>query len=177
MNEKKPKYLVYNVTRKPPRLCEKTGRDLRTLSEKVGHGVSFRDSKGTSYIIVAGGQPRMIDELTPGIIALATGTAPSIRVKKIDDVMEALQDHTLASQAAPKPRAFPSGAPELGVAALSKGLATEMGKDTHEQRGGSEHEGAINPSGDPNFLVRAPAGAQHGRRSAKQKEAGAVSLE
>lgn len=171
MNQKQPKYLIYNTTRKPPRIVN--GKDQRSMSEKVGHGVTFRDKRGAPCIIVAGGQPRMVDELTPGLIALATGPDSCIKIKKIDDVMEALQDHALPQPVATaKPKAFAEGVPPVGPTS-SAGKAVEMGADTHAQRGGSEHEGAVNPSGDPNFLVRAPAGPQHSRRAAKKDAAAA----
>jgi len=168
---KQTRYLVYNITRKPPKMCPKTGRDLRTTREKVGYSVKI----GHNQIIVAGGRPKLVDKITEGMLALADPMYGCIRIEQCDDVMNALKQHTWPQQAASKVRApvvAKEGAPRPGMSAQPK--IVEMGQDKHDQRGGAEHEGAINPSGDPNFLVRAPAGNQHGRQIGKVGEASAA---
>lgn len=176
------RYLIYNATRMEPKFCPKTGEDLRTTRQRVGHAVSIRDRNDDVKLIPAGGRPALVDEITPGMLALASPDEYGnvhIRIKEVDDVMEALKDHVMPAKAAPvRQQAFPGGVPPNSptpapVARQAK--AVEMGKDTHTQAGGSEHEGAINPDGNPNFLVRAKAGEHHGKRN--RKKDGAVALE
>lgn len=186
MNQKQKKYLIYNVTRQEPRYDNKSGKDMRTTRQRVGHAVAFRDRYDHAHLVVAGGRPVLVDEVTPGMMALATPDPVTgevhLRIREIDDVMEALKEHTLPARAArPKAEASALGTAQGSVVqeatppsrrpSLEGNTAVEMGKDQHAQRGGTEHEGAVNPSGDPNFLVRAPAGEQHGRRAARRNAA------
>lgn len=181
------RYLIHNVTRKPV----PQGRDTRTTKERVGHAVGFRDSQDKSRIVVAGGRPLLVDDVTPGMLALASPDPTThevhIRIEPIDDVMDALKRHTLPATRPTRQKleAAPVGAAQGSVvesaviedvappttrrASLDGARAVEMGQDGHAQRGGTEHEGAVNPSGDPNFLVRAPSGPQHGRGRATKK--------
>jgi hypothetical protein len=176
------KYLVYNETRKE---APKSGRDTRTTAQKVGHSLSFVDHTGVNRILVAGGRPVMVDKVPPGLFALAMPDENGdvhVRIREVDNIVEALKEHAAPVRQVPvRQKAFPEGVPPVGVNPRSQPVgerqakAVEMGQDTHQQRGGSEHEGAVNPDGDPNFLVRAPSGNQHGRRS--RKKDGAVNLQ
>lgn len=46
-----------------------------------------------------------------------------------------------------------------------------MGKDTHTQKGGAEHEGAVNPNGDPNFLAKPSKNKRKRNRGASNESA------
>jgi len=193
----KRKYKIINTTIKPLRRDPKTGADLRSSTEKVGHPVSFRNEKD-QVVLVHQSQPRIVDELSEGILRLQRGGF--IHIEEIDDVITALRQHAVPPKAqavaaapaadkakpkpsapvAPAPKAPPEAAPEAQFftpdlfapdpvaaqelsaddggthpSAARQAKAVEMGRDTYEQEGGREYDGATNPDGDPNFLVTA----------------------
>jgi hypothetical protein len=159
-------YKLTNTTVKPPKRDPKTGVDLRTMLEKVGHVVSFRGRNNES-VMVGQNKSHILYELTEGIIGLQRGG--HVSVERIDDVMTLLAQHTnkpaaraTAPQAAvaDNPMAKEpdsSEASDYAEIPSSERMASaiEMGLDDHKQKGGSEYEGATNPDGEPNFLVTA----------------------
>lgn len=153
------KYKIINTTIKPPRPHPKTGDDLRTAVEKVGHNVKLRLGP-TEEVIVERHRPRIIDKLDEG--TLRAQRAGFIRIEEVGDMTEIFKKHTLSAGADATKELFTPdvNAPQnVDNAHRSKdrreAKVTEMGKDTHTQDSGKEEEGAVNPDGDPNFLVKA----------------------
>ena len=154
-------YKLTNTTVKPPKRDPKTGVDLRTTLEKVGHVVSFRGRNNES-VMVGQNKSHILYELTEGIIGLQRGG--HVSVERIDDVMTLLAQHTnkpaaraTAPQAAvaDNPMAKLEESQQSEAASGRMASAIEMGLDDHKQKGGNEYEGATNPDGEPNFLVTA----------------------
>lgn len=154
-------YKLTNTTVKPPKRDPKTGVDLRTTLEKVGHVVSFRGRNNES-VMVGQNKSHILYELTEGIIGLQRGG--HVSVERIDDVMTLLAQHTnkpAARATAPQAAVADNPMAKLGESPQSEAplgrmaSAIEMGLDDHTQKGGSEYEGATNPDGEPNFLVTA----------------------
>ena len=182
---KSKKYLIENTTVKPPRVDPKTGRDARSQTEVNGHVVSFRDNNDKPHLLHPSRPPAIVSELNEGIISLARGGF--VRIKEIDDVVQALKAHTLHNEpvaARPvtakkaqselpaqteAPQSDEDAAPQEGEEESSRRVrAVEMGQDDYAQRNGAEMDGAVNPDGDPNFLVRAPRGGQGRKRRGQE---------
>lgn len=143
------RFKVVNTTVKPKRICPKTGRDLRETVEKVGHAVQFRDNKD-SIVSVPVSRSRIIDEkdVTSQLLNLRRGGFVHIEV--IEDIVEELKKYSI-QKAADKHALRHNGERPIRARAI------EMGKDDHSQKGGSEHEDAVNPDGNPDFVAQAPA--------------------
>jgi hypothetical protein len=147
------KYKVINTTVKPPRL-NKSGVDTRTWTEKLGHGVQFRNTTG-DIIKVDTNRPRITDFLNEGMLRLQRGGF--IRIEEIGDVTEVLKKHTLnkdgklSSILDPDEHASNSIA-HNSAAERVRATAVEMGKDNTVARG---ENSMVNPDGEPNFVVRA----------------------
>ena len=141
------KFELKNITQKPKPV---NGRDTRKAIEKVGHPVQFRigrDFDRAPIIILMPGRAKIVDEVNSGIIGLREGGF--ITIRKITNIMDELEQHKYT----------PKTARQEGAAArddLRKANAVEMGLDPHQGKSGSEYEGAVNPDGDPNFVVKAP---------------------
>lgn len=160
------KYKIINTTVKPPRTNPKTGADLRSAVERVGHNVSFRLESG-ERIEVERHRPRIVNQVNEGMLRLQRGRY--IRIEEIDDVTDILQKHTLENKKADlfKPDEVVKSEDEVAHASASKAKAVQMGEDSYQQKSGSEAEGAINPDGDPNFVVRAEKNAKRSRKGAQ----------
>ena len=163
------KYKIINTTVKPPR-PDKNGKDARSNTERVGYAVSFRD-KASNPIVITKDNPRIVDDLNEGLLRLAR--SGDIRIEEIDDVVTALKKHVYTGKAVSEADKLGSKAKRqvstsqslfapdenvedgsgVHVSHARKAKAIEMGKDGHAQESGTEHEGAVNPDGDPNFLV------------------------
>lgn len=143
------KYKVTNTTVKPARLVD--GKDLRPAVERKGHAVSFRDEKNTPIMLQAG-QSTIVSNLDSGLLGLQRGGF--VKIEKIEDITTALQEHAY------KPTNHQHNAN------VRKAKTAQMGVENYKQNGGSEHEGAVNPDGDPNFLVKA---SPKGSRKPRQK--------
>jgi len=146
------KYKITNTTVKAPKLHPKTGADLRSAVERVGHGITIRPNNN-EHIIIQTNRSRIFDHVNEGMLRLQRGKF--IRIEEIEDVSEVLKNHTLGNK--DDARAAVRGSSEDVHAAVENRIAraSEMGNDSHEQRGGKETEEAINPDGEPNFVVRA----------------------
>jgi hypothetical protein len=132
------KFKITNTTVKAQRIVD--GKDVRSAVEKKGHAVSFRDERN-SPIMLQAGQSTIISNLDSGLLGLQRGGF--VKIEKIDDIATALQEHAY------KPTA------QQHNKQVRKAKTAQMGVENYKQKGGSEHEGAVNPDGDPNFLVKA----------------------
>lgn len=158
------KYKITNTTVKEPKLHPRTNKDLRTATERVGHSVELRTDSG-EQIIVTTTRPKVIDKLNEGIMRLQRGRF--IRIEEIGDITAELKKHTVKGDIfAPDKNVT---AREVQHPAADKNVtASEMGSEKQERKSGTEYEGAINPDGDPNFLVRADKNLK--RKSGKKEE-------
>jgi hypothetical protein len=153
--------MVFNTTRKAPKVCPKTGRDLRSNEERVGYNISFRDEMDTSQVVAPGQPPRFTSRIDQGLVNLVKSGA--IEIKKMNDITDAMDAHVAAPARAPRPKATasPNVAPATSTGQMNlfdapdrSARVTETGKENHAARGGREHESAVNPDGEPNFLVK-----------------------
>lgn len=157
------KFKIVNTTVKAVRKDPVTGNDVRSASERVGHPVSFLSDKG-EIVMVTQSQPRIIDALNEGVLHLSRGGY--IRIEEIDDVVTVLKNHVDTSSRSTDLFAPDQAAQVAAPAAKTEdrsAKAKEMGLDNYAQASGKELDGAVNPDGDPNFLVTAP-------RQPKKKE-------
>jgi hypothetical protein len=178
------RYLIHNATIKTPRVDPKTGLDHRSLLEVNGHAVEFRTKdRDQPHLLMPNQNPVILSELNEGIINLVRGGY--LRLEEVDDIVSALKVHSLGNNQTSKGAAAAAAAAQTGgqsalfneataAAGASKyetpkyTRAVEMGRDDYGQKSGSELEGAINPDGNPNFLVRAktnPKGRQRRERA------------
>jgi hypothetical protein len=147
------KYKVINTTIKPPK-PGKNGQDLRNWTEKLGHGVQFRNPQG-EIVRVDTNRPRITDYLNEGMLRLQRGGF--IRIEGIGDVTEVLKKHTLgkgdnlSSLLDPEEGVANSNA-HNSASDRPRAVAVEMGKDNTVARGEGH---MVNPDGEPNFVVRA----------------------
>lgn len=176
MRQNQKRYIIANATRKEATFCKKTGKDLRSIDQKKGFVVSFRDREDRQHLLHPDRQPVIIDEVTSGILQLKANG--HITIKEVTDIMEALKEHAappkvrptalvrdVANAGATAPQEERGLFPEQDAAPGERqARAVQMGEDKHVQRGGNEHEGAINPSGNPNFVVKAPTGDKQQNR-------------
>lgn len=146
-------YKVINTTVKPVKAHPRTGQDLRNATERVGHNVKFITDSGKE-VIVERHRPRIVDSINEGLLRLQRGGF--VRIEQIEDVTEILKKHSFKSNEAllspdPAVQELISAHP---ASTKRTAKAVAMGEDTHSQKSGSEMEGAVNPDGDPNFLVK-----------------------
>ena len=132
------KYRVINTTIKPV-VRNSKGDDVRKALDKIGHPVKFKEGKND--VVLHAGQMRLVTDLNPGVMALQRGGY--VKIEKVEDMNEALKDHVYRPE-----NVVETPHEELKVRAV------EMGLDDYKQQEGSEHEGAVNPDGNPNFLVK-----------------------
>ncbi len=152
------KFKITNTTVKPVKKGP-NGTDLRTAVEKVGHAVQFRNAKD-QVIVLHPGRMTIIEDVDPGLLNLQRGGF--IKIEPIKDISAALKEHALQESAGLDAR---KKAAEERKNDNRKARAVEMGKDTHSQQGGAEHEDAKNPDGDPNFIARASSKKTKGGRN------------
>lgn len=145
--QRKERYKITNMTVKPPRIVD--GKDTRDIGEKVGHSVMFRDENDRTTVLTQG-RSVIVNDLLPGLIEMQRGGF--IKIEPITDIAAALKEHSLQAE---EERLAKKKAAEVKKTDPRKARAVEMGKDTYDQKGGSEHDDAVNPSGDPNFLAKA----------------------
>lgn len=144
------KFKITNTTVKAVRR-DNEGKDIRSATEKVGHPVKFfSDVENKREIILYQGRMTLLESISPGILNLQRGGF--IKIDQIKDISVALKEHALQETAVMHAKKKYVGESKD---ANRKARATEMGKDTHAQKGGAEHEDAVNPDGDPNFLAKA----------------------
>lgn len=164
------KFKVTNTTIKKPRINPRTGKDVRSAGDRVGHGVSIRMNVN-EQIIIQPQRARLFDSLSEGMLRLRDGGF--ISIEEIGDVSDVLKNHVAGSK---KNDVFaPDSAYTEGVKlddkhplADRKARAMPMGEDSYAQAGGREVEGAINPDGEPNFLVRADKNMKRKMRTTEE---------
>lgn len=168
------KYKITNTTIKPPRPHPRTGKDMRPAVERVGHGVSIRLGEN-DQIIVQPQRARLFDTLTEGMLRLRDGGF--INIEEIGDVSDVLKNHVagtkkdvFAPDAAASAAILDSTHPSTDRLARS----VAMGEDRHVQASGKEMDGAINPDGDPNFLVKADKNIKRKPRASAEEPAADV---
>ena len=164
VNQKRWK--VTNITVRQPRVDPTTKQDLRTAIERVGYNVSWKEEKDPNCTVLGPSQLRIVSRVTDGMIALANDGL--LKIEEFGDIGDVLQTHAstgkrvqrrgVKGQAAPMfAEQEPSALQAAGPRGRREARAAEMGQDNYAQKGGVEHEGAMNPSGDPNFVARAPS--------------------
>jgi hypothetical protein len=163
------KYIITNTTVKQPRIDPITKQDGRTLTEKNGYMVSYRDKRDQVTVLRAS-EFRQVTEVPDNVWGLESEGLVSVR--KAKDVAEELKGHTFKRERrgakAPVAADAPVAAPteekaEKATRGKRQARVVEMGQDGH--RGAdSPEDGAIHPDGEPNFVVQAPS-AETRRRS------------
>lgn len=147
------KYQVRNITKKPK---PAQGPDTRTVIEKRGHFVCYRNSAGNN-VMLRPDEVKIINEPNEDIISLVT--TGYLSCEPLKDITDALKNHTGTSSRKKKADPEAETAAELAQAtAMGKrarqARASMMG-ETQNTRGVTELEGAVNPDGNPNFTVTA----------------------
>jgi hypothetical protein len=145
----KVQYKITNSTVKPVRIGS-DGKDQRTLTDKVGHSVKIISERTKRETVLYQGKSTILDELDPGIMNMQRGGF--IKIEPIKDISAALQEYKYQNDDS---RSMRKKAAATSRDDNRKAKAVEMGQDVYAQKGGAEHEGAINPDGDPNFLAKA----------------------
>jgi hypothetical protein len=148
------KYQVCNITRKPK---PTNGPDTRTLIEKRGHYVAYRNAAGNN-VMLRPGEVKIINEPNEDVISLVTDGYLSCEPLK--DIADALQSHKGSGRGKKKADDHEAEvAAELADASVRGKRAREarasMMGETQNTRGVTELEGAVNPDGNPNFTVTA----------------------
>jgi hypothetical protein len=137
------KFKITNTTVKPQKVVN--GQDVRSATERRGHAVSFRDERNNPVMLQAG-QSTIISNVDGGLLGLQRGGF--VKIEPLKDITSALEEHAY------KPTTH------VHNQKVRKAKAAQMGLESKDLKGGSEHEGAVNPDGDPNFLVKAPKKSQ-----------------
>lgn len=164
------KYKLINTTIKKAKIHPKTGKDLRTAVEKIGHPVKIRKENGQE-IYVDRHRPRIVDEITEGMLSMHRGKY--IRIEEIADEGDIWKKHVLGkNEDIFEPDELAKNAPKEQPKPKTEklGKVAEMGTPT-SPHATAESEG-VNPDGDPNFLVKAGKTIQkHEKRQTARKEA------
>lgn len=159
---KAKRYMVTNNTIKPKRVDLENGRDMRTTEEKVGCFVSFTGDSNRSVMLAAHPDHpshfAIVSDVNDGMLRLER--MGHVKIEEIDDITQVFKKHTVIDPLPPVTEEPRLKRDENRV------RATEMGQDTYQQKGGVEHEAAVNPDGDPNFVVRASRGRKRKERYA-----------
>ena len=154
-------FKITNTTIKPKRLDPTTGADLRRVHERVGHGVSYRDDSNNSITLPPDGKPRFLSKRNPGIDRLAAEGL--ISVEEVDDITTSMRAHVMsgavagASAAATTTTTTTAATTDTTTTAAAAVRAVEMGESSEDAlaAAANEYEGARNPDGEPNFVVKA----------------------
>jgi hypothetical protein len=165
------KYKLVNITVKPPKMDQRTGRDLRTAEERLGYQISCRNDDNSSVIITPT-QPRIVSSVNEGMLKLARGGL--LRIEEIEDVVTVLKQHSGPARAVPTSTnaqrkktidESPIFSPDEHVVTREAekiqekeskqqtGTAYPMGDRAPEKVGGVQYSDAVNPDGDPNFIA------------------------
>ena len=143
------KYMITNTTVKPVRR-DASGKDVRTALERVGHPVQFRDENDRTVALLAG-QRHLITKMDGGILGLQRGGF--VKIEPVKDIAEALAQHAYTGPTRSRVERKSSAVP-MGTAASQ------------------DDEGAVNPDGEPNFVVTAKRGGTRKRKQEDQNVAG-----
>jgi len=148
------KFKITNTTVKPARIVD--GKDQRKVSERVGHSVQFTDHRD-QVVMLGPNKFALTETIDAGLMALERGGM--IRIDPIDDITVALREYR--QQGVDGKQAIKT---EAAKSEPRRANSVEMGLDKHTSKGGIEHEGAVNPNGDPNFVVKAGASGRAKRQ-------------
>lgn len=147
-------YQVQNITRKPKPV---NGPDNRSMIEKRGHYVSYRDARD-KVIMLRPDEVKIVSNPGEDIFSLvSTGYLACTPLK---DITDALQSHKRAGK-----KRSPEAEVEHDLAeATARGQQARQGRasmmgETREEKGVTELEGAVNPDGPNNFTAVAKRGA------------------
>ena len=147
-------YQVRNITRKPKPVA---GPDTRTLIEKRGHYVSYRDARD-KVIMLRPDEVKIVSNPGEDIFSLvSTGYLSCVPMK---DITEALQSHKKAGRKrGPEAEVEHDLAEATARGKLAREARASMMGETREERGVTELEGAVNPDGPNNFTAVAKRGS------------------
>lgn len=137
------RYKISNTTVKP-RTVDSQGRDTRKICDRVGHMVMIKEKPGDDgkTVMIPATRFAVVDYLDQGIMDLESQGIVKIEiVKDMGSVLETFRQQ--------RPAARPATAQDD-----SRVRASEMGNASKAPSG--EYEGAVNPDGAPNFVVKAP---------------------
>jgi hypothetical protein len=147
------RYKLINTTVKPPKLHPRTGQDLRSTVDKVGHSLEVILDNGAS-VIIDKYRPRIVDHVNEGMHRLQrTGL---LKIEVIEDVTAMLKPHVLdgTKDSILKPDENVKYEAPVHPAAEARAVKIVlMGEKAVEPTG--DMEGAINPDGEPSFVVKA----------------------
>jgi len=163
MATQQKRFKVTNTTVRAPRINPATKADQRTSIERVGYSVSWKEDGAPNCTVLGPNQLKIVSNITDGMLNLRSDGL--IQIEEFGDISEVLKTHATTGKRTTRRGKAPEATPELFTqegeapqpAGKREARAAEMGQDTYEQKGGVEYEGAVNPSGDPNFVVRAPS--------------------
>jgi hypothetical protein len=152
MNTKK--YKITNTTVKIPKINPRTNKDIRSMTERVGYGVAII-TDDNKRITLYQGRSTIVDHINEGMSGMLR--SGDIAIEPIEDISSELKKYTLENQktvlSSSEDAKMSDSIPHTSTDRIAK--AVEMGVDNYDQKSGKEVEGATNPDGDPNFLVRA----------------------
>jgi hypothetical protein len=166
--QKVQRFKLVNTTVKKPKLHPKTGADLRTAIERVGHDVEVILNSGVPLRIEKH-RPRIVDHLNEGMHRMET--YGYIRIDPIEDVTQVLKNHVMVTKDSilkpdenVKYEEIMKPAEDRKEAKISM-----MGESSSEdvKKMESKNEGAVNPDGEPNFSVTASKDMKLNRKRAK----------
>lgn len=150
------KYEITNTTIKAPRIDPKTKKDARSVLERVGHAVSLRENESTRPIPLYQNRRTIVPTVTEAMLRLKNGGM--ISIKPIEDITTALKDHTIGGDSRRLGQEVRNEIMNSGHSedvAIKKASVVEMGKDTYSDSKSMDNSDAVNPSGEPNFVVKA----------------------
>lgn len=147
------RFKLINTTVKPPKIHPKTGQDLRIMVEKVGHDLEVILDNNVP-IRVERHRPRIVDHVNEGMYRLQRGGF--MRIEVVEDVTAMLKPHVIdgSRDSILKPdENIKYAEPTHPAAEDRKARVAQMGEEAKESLG--KNEGAVNPDGEPNFVVTA----------------------
>lgn len=157
------RFKLINTTVKPPKINPKTGQDLRTMVEKVGHDIEVILDNNAA-IRVEKHRPKIVDHVNEGMLRLERGGF--IRIEVVDDVTAMLKSHVINGNkdSILKPdENLKYQEPVHPAAEDRKAKVAQMGEEGKEPT--DKLEGAVNPDGAPNFVVTASKDAKLSRKN------------
>lgn len=159
------KYMIINTTIRKPRPCPNSGKDLRSMAEKKGYRIQWRDKRDEIRSVSPaewGSNPVIVEELSDSLLNFVREGL--IEIKPIDDIGDVLKDFsTKATAKASEPVAEPAAAkpeetaPPKKKRSQRRAKASEMSKANAKEVAAEKEEypGAVNPDGPNNFTVTA----------------------
>lgn len=177
------KVKVINTTVKKPRILN--GKDMRSAAERKGFGVTFSLKDGSRPRLNPG-RSLIIEPTDPGLLklegagyvriergdigdqlgalSLNPSKVPAAKVvkKEVAPVEGGMVENKVVEEAPVVEETEEKSEPRLAH-------VVEMGKDEHKGRDFLNDEDAVDPDGQPNFVVQAPSAETRKRRKRKKK--------